>query len=623
MNKNLLKIFNFIMCLTIIAFMIPIEALAMDSPIDGHIEEFPVPGNQDTVIVDNYGTINYAKTGGQISYNHYHINNLEGAIVGENEDTGVIDVFVSGRVDNNYGTINYVNNTASIGTNAPNGLIKENFNNVDKNMGTIEKQYSGAIKENYGNVGTIGESATIEKMYEGTITENSGNVVIGPEPNGIVTTVNIGTNKGTVKIEADIANKSAVAIGNNETGASLYVCAGADCTVTNNAGKIEIAKGGTCTITGTNTGEVIKNTTSDEEYDYELILDNVELADITFDDFFRTEGDKIYVMSGGTDSVVIVEYDTNKYYYPDAIKENDVIAIRIENSDYSVLDDVNKTFTVHFHTMGEYEHSSGEKHVQKCGGNWKGSECTATFNEESCSLLPATCKSKAKCEKCGTEYGNFGDCSYGDWIIDSEAKVGVEGKKHRVCSVCKDVEYATIPAISDNENKKSDNEQNGNKQGSSEQSGNEPSVNPSKADAEQAANQAKENTAQAENSTKVDTKVNTKVNTAPVVNSTKQNSKQVIKPTATNNADVIKATKPNTDNSESVVGTNDSGDIDSKSASDDSKSSPQEMDATEGFKSNEAVSSSNMSKIGIVAGGVALATVAATACFFILYRNRR
>ena len=65
------------------------------------------------------------------------------------------------------------------------------------------------------------------------------------------------------------------------------------------------------------------------------------------------------------------------------LKENDVIAIRIENSDYSVLDDVNKTFTVHFHTMGEYEHSSGEKHVQKCGGNWKGSECTATFNEES------------------------------------------------------------------------------------------------------------------------------------------------------------------------------------------------------------------------------------------------
>ena len=480
MKKKQLKIVKLILCLTISAFMMPVEALAMDNPTGGNISVFPVPGNPDTVIKDNYGTINYAKSRGVISYNHYHINHLEGATVGENKSTGIVDEFASGRVENNYGTINKITNTASVGTNTPGGVIKENFNNIDKNMGTIEKQYSGTIKENYGNVGTIGLSATIEKLYEGTITENNGSVVISPAPRGILTVVKIITNKKSVKIEPDTGGKSSVVVDNNESGAVLHVCAGADCTVIDNAGKIEIEEGGVCNIKGKNTGEVVgEPTTPTEEYNYRLILDNVEnLSDITFVDFFKKDGNEIYVMDGGSDHNIILSYDTNKYYYPYAVKIMGVMGIKIENTDYSILDDVNQTFTIHFHTIDEYVPTSEGKHKGKCG------ECAATFNEESCSLIPATCTHKAKCEKCGTEYGSvsphsyiwvwengnhkqvckqcgdiqdIGACSYGEWIIDREAKAGVAGKKHRVCSICKGVENATIPPKPKNGKKKTDN----------------------------------------------------------------------------------------------------------------------------------------------------------------------
>ncbi|MBP9995916.1 MAG: hypothetical protein KBT19_01410 [Lachnospiraceae bacterium] len=49
--------------------MMPVEAVAMDNPTNGYIEEFPVPGNPDTVITENNGTINFAKSPGTISYN--------------------------------------------------------------------------------------------------------------------------------------------------------------------------------------------------------------------------------------------------------------------------------------------------------------------------------------------------------------------------------------------------------------------------------------------------------------------------------------------------------------------------------------------------------------------------
>lgn len=603
MNKKRLKIINFILCLAIIAFLLPIEALAMDSPEGGYIEEFPVPGNDDTVITNNYGTVNYAKTGGCISYNYYKINNLEGATVGENKDTGVIDTFINGRVENNYGTINKVSNTASVGTNTPNGVIKENFNNIDKNLGTIENQYSGIIAENYGNVGTIGASAKIEKLYEGTITENSGEVIIYPAPEGISTVIRIGTNKGSVKIEADTDNKSSVVIDKIEEGASLHVCEGADCTVVDNAGTIEIAEGGKCNITGSNTGYVSGDpVTPGEEYDYRLILDNVDPSDITFVDFFKKDGDNIYVMGGGQDSNVIVTYDKDKYFYPDAFEINGVIGISIVNSDYSVLDDEDKTFTIHFHTMGDFVPSSDGKHKQKCSGTWNGNECMATFNEES--------------------------CSYGEWIIDSEAKVGVAGTKHRECSVCNGVENATIPAKPDNGNKKDDNGQGGNGQGGNE--------NPS--DTENGQENTSENTASKDtNPNKADTSqvINpTMADTAQVTNSTKSNKAQVTKSTQKNtfNSD-LEGNIDNSDerdeedetdsmNTDSVSGDNTYSGESSEETVDDMDMTEQETELTAVSENDGTVSSSSKSRIGIIVGVSACATVAATACFFIISKRK-
>lgn len=606
-NKKYLKIINFILCLVLVVFMMPIGSFAMDSPKGGYINVFPVPGKSDTVITDNYGTIDYAKSNGTISYNYHIINNLEGATVGENKSTGKIVNFASGRVENNYGTINKVTNTASVGTNTLDGVIKENSNIVEKNMGTIENHNSGAVKENYGNIGTVGAMATIEKLYEGTVTENNGNVVICPEPNGILTVVKIGTNKNLVKIEADTNEKSTVVIEKIETKAKLYVCAGADCTVVDNAGEITIEEGGSCNITGKNTGKVIGDSSEPgEEYNYKLILDNVNPNDITFVDFFKKDGDDIYVMDGSAGNNLIVTYDTNKYYYPDAFNIKGVMAIGIENSDFSVLDDTNKTFTIHFHSVGEYVHTSGEKHIHKCGGNWKGSKCTATFNEESCSLTPATCTNRAKCEKCGTEYGdylahsyswvsgngkhkqvcdecgdtvNIGDCSYGEWIIDSEAKVGVQGKKHRVCSVCNGVEKATIPAKPDNTNKKDENEQDDN---------------------EQNINTTEEYTAQTAN--------------LPQANADIRKD---------DNANVDSLKETDSDKKETEEKTVDSPDMDtdSEAADDDLKISEQETDENEDSESDEKVSL--LSKIGIIAGVSVLVTAAAAAGFFTFSGKRR
>lgn len=555
-NKKQLRIINFIMCLAITAFTMPIEAVAMDSPTGSYIAEFPMPGNPDTVITDNYGTIDYAKTYGSISYNYYLIKNLEGATVGENKSGGIIDQFIAGRVENNYGTINKVNNTASVGTNAPSGVIKDNFNNVDKNVGKIENQHSGTIKENYGNVGTIGQGAKIEKLYEGTITENSGTVDIQPAPEGILTLVKIGTNKGTVRIEADSEKKSSVVIDSNDTGATLYVCSGADCTVTNNAGTIEIEEGGTCNIVGTNSGTVNgTHTTSGEEYNYKLILDNINSSDITFVEFFKKVGDEIYVKGEGQDCNVIVAYDTNRYFCSNALQTQGVMCIPIENTEDSTLDSTNHTFTIHFHTYS-WVRGNG-KHKQVCAG-------------------------------CGhTE--SVGDCSYGEWIIDSEAKVGVAGRKHRVCSVCSGVENATIPAKADNGNKKAD---------SNEQGGNEPDIKPTKNDDTQVVNSTKKNTTQ-------------------VVNAL-SDSDAILK---VDNANSDEETNSNSDGRDEEMQTVDSMDIasDSETAFGDLESSEQEMDETAGLENGE----SGKSKIAVIVGVSAFATAAAAGYFVFSRKNRR
>ena len=485
-------------------------------------------------------------------------------------------------------------------------MIKENFNNVDKNVGTIEKQYSGTISENYGNVGTIGQSASIANLYDGTITENSGNVVIYPAPEGILTTVRIVSNKKSVRIEADTNGTSSVVIDKNESGATLYVCEGAECTVIDNAGTIEIEAGGICNIKGANSGNVTGETTNPGEgYDYRLIFDNVDISDITFVDFFKKYEDNIYVMNEGPDRNLILSYDTNKYYYPEAVEINGLMCIEIKDSDYSILDDANHTFTLHFHTIGEYVHSSGEKHKRKCGGNWKGSECTATFCEEPHSYTweMGDGKHKQVCSQCG-DIKNSGDCSFGEWIIDSEAKVGVEGQKHRVCSVCNGVENATIPAKTDSGNKENDKGQGGNEQDTTPTKEDDvPVINPATEDVVKNANPPKRSTAQA-------------------VRTPSEND--VIQKEDSVDTGVAGNTENNLDGRDEEPQTVDSADTvsDSKAAADDSEASEQAMAEIENTGNNETLSASGDSKIRLIVGIAACATAAVTTGFVILSRKR-
>ena len=498
LRKNYLRAICVLICIFATFSMLSLEAFARDdNPLGNYLAEFPTPSEVSTnnyIMTSNKGTIQSVKTPGEILYNFGTISSLEGATVQENCKDATITKALNGTVKVNKGTIELINNSAVIELNAVGGVINQNLNKINQNMGTVKENYS-TIEENRGSIETVAATGTVSKHIEGTIGSNQGKVTVVPDSKGIVTAAIIENNSGTVYVEADADEKSTVKVINNTN--RLVIKSGADCIVENNSGTVEIEDGGKCILTGTNTGTlpdsgVVK---PGGEY-YKLILDNISRNDIQMVSNYKIENNEIYVLKDKNFSFTIDESKYSVTWSDDAtIHSANVEFIRTIDEKY--VDDTNQTVKLHIHTLGSYTPSETElgyheitcnacnklakfevcsggtatcKEVAKCAkcgheygstsehsyGAWKSNDgkhwkeciwCGIKAEEEACSGGTATCKELAKCVKCGKGYGSLSkEHSFGKWIIQKDAGIGVEGTKYRKCSVCGFKESKAIPA---------------------------------------------------------------------------------------------------------------------------------------------------------------------------------
>lgn len=94
--------------------------------------------------------------------------------------------------------------------------------------------------------------------------------------------------------------------------------------------------------------------------------------------------------------------------------------------------EISYVFSVENHDFSQYVSNGDGTHKVVC------KDCGATqegHDKDACSGGTATCKVKAKCSKCGEEYGELATHTF-KWIIDKAATTTATGLKHEECSVC-------------------------------------------------------------------------------------------------------------------------------------------------------------------------------------------
>lgn len=465
-RKKAISVIAYIVCFSVILTLLPVTAWAKeDNPAGGNpLDVFPTAQEEsggDVSMENNNGTINTVTSKGRITNNYGTIGSFQGESLETNCQNATINEVLAGTVSKNIGTINKTSNQGRIETNAEGGLIVESGTNVNQNFGTIEYQFSGTVSDNYASIGKVSQGASVSGHHNGTIGENNGSVTVtgnNPYDNPQIT-----TNNGTVTVES-----------------------GAKCTVVNNnsGAKIIVKEGGSCEITGECAGEVEGNVKikKDGKTYYKLNFNNADISEFTFDDSVIKIGNEYFVLidnAGSFNDSFLCQFDTSEYCAPgNAESVGGFVEIWIKSGKYDsrffTRDDDAGSITIHFHTYDEYTPLDGEdKHNCKCNGY------NEEFALESCSGGEATCVSKATCEKCSAAYGNknpnnhkhisaswqndstyhwkkCSDCNaqvnktahtYGAWITDTEAKIGVAGTKHRVCTACNYREDGTIPAL--------------------------------------------------------------------------------------------------------------------------------------------------------------------------------
>lgn len=484
-RKKAISVIAYIVCLSVILTLLPVTAWAKDNPTGGSLSEFPSADDTahgDVNMVDNCGRIDKVNSNGLIINNCGSIGTFAGTLE-TNCSGATIDEVAGGVVKKNSGTIKKIDNQGCVETNLENGHIIESGRPVENNWGTIDNQYSDTVSHNYGSIGTVSRGASVSAHHDGTIGENNGSVTVTGEHYGVP---KITTNKGNVTVENDPDNKAHLTIENND--GEITVRDGGKCTVINNnsGGSITVETGGSCEIVGTNfgttSGHVIIKSDDGKTY-YELILKNVENpSDINLLSNYKIVNNKIYVEVNppAYSTKFTCSFDHSKYCVPWRGADSNPVDVPIRAFDaYCTIDATAGTFTIHFHKYDSYaqlddEHKTmyPDQHNCKCS-------CGTEFALESCSGGEATCVSKATCEKCSAAYGNknpnnhkhisdswqndspyhwkeCNDCNaqvnktahtYGAWITDTEAKIGVAGTKHRVCTACNYREDGTIPAL--------------------------------------------------------------------------------------------------------------------------------------------------------------------------------
>lgn len=464
-RKKSISTIAYIVCLSVILMLLPVTAWAKDNNPEGNtLDIFPTAQEEfdgDVSMENNNGTINTVTSKGRITNNYGTIGSFQGESLGINCQNAMINEVLAGTIYNNQGTIEKTSNQGRIETNAEGGRIVESGTNVNQNLGTIEYQFSGTVSDNYASIDKVSQGASVSAHHDGTIGENNGSVTVtgnNPDDNPQIT-----TNNGTVTVES-----------------------GAKCTVVNNnsGAKIIVKEGGSCEITGECAGEVEGNVKikKDGKTYYKLNFNNADISEFTFDDSVIKIGNEYFVLvdnAGSSNDSFLCQFDTSEYCAPGSGGSvSGFVEIWIKSGKYDsrffTRDDDAGSITIHFHTYDEYTPLDGEdKHNCKCNG------CNEEFALEPCSGGEATCVSKATCEKCRAEYGNTNpnnhksisdswendstyhwkkcsDCNaqvnktahtYGAWITDTEAKIGVAGTRHRVCTACNYREDGTIPAL--------------------------------------------------------------------------------------------------------------------------------------------------------------------------------
>lgn len=472
-RKKAISVIAYIVCLSVILTLLPVTAWAKDNNPEGNtLDMFPTAQEEsdgDVSMVNNNGTINTVTSKGRITNNYGTIGSFQGESLEINCQNAMINEVLAGTIYNNQGTIEKTSNQGRIETNAEGGRIVESGTNVNQNLGTIEYQFSGTVSDNYASIDKVSQGASVSGHHNGTIGENNGSVTVTGEHTG---NPQITNNNGTVTVKS-----------------------GAKCTVVNNnsGGKIIVEAGGSCEITGECAGEVEGNAKikKDGKIYYKLNFDNADISKFTFDDTVDDSvikiGNEYFVLvnnAGSSNNSFLCQFDTSKYCAPGSggsvsgFVEIWIISGKYDSSFFTRDDDAG-SITIHFHTYDSYaqlddEHKTmyPDQHNCKCS-------CGTEFALESCSGGEATCVSKATCEKCSAAYGNknpnnhkhisdswqndspyhwkeCNDCNaqvnktahtYGAWITDTEAKIGVAGTKHRVCTACNYREDGTIPAL--------------------------------------------------------------------------------------------------------------------------------------------------------------------------------
>lgn len=410
-HTNLSTIFLLILILVLTCF--PCEVYAADN--NGSIDSFPAVGTQGTdSLVNNNGSINTLYPNGSVTNNKGTITNCNGKVSVNESGAEINDLSGStAYVGTNYGTIEKVENSATVNTNDSTGTITT---------------LSSKLTNNYGKV--VSNTGTIEHMYKGEVEINEpiGTISFAPDGNLAVGVVSIGTNNGTVNVAVSQTFTYSITITNNTQ--TLKITSG-KVNLTNNTGTVTLSGSAELTC-DTNNGTIILN--SDDSKVTCTTNNNIIKANSPLATYTCTTNNGT-ILAGNYYKIIIRDTSNDNATIADAnaIVDNDV-CVTYENETYMVFRN-SVQHTLHFTLPIGYH----------C-------DDTDASYDETCKQWSITCFQNAQdhfvaspdAGNPGTCYINCHECtnhSYGDYQNDNT-------HHWRVCSFCQyESKEAHVPVI--------------------------------------------------------------------------------------------------------------------------------------------------------------------------------
>lgn len=440
-NNSIFKLISGILLIAVMMTAVcPIPAYAAaDNPESSTLDIFPDPANPSDTMNENLGTINTFYNGGTIKDNKGRISFSYGTV---NENHGFIDSVLAGHVGTNYGTINIINNTGSLGVNDDEGtvVVVGMGNEVSRNDGLIQTN-AGNIEENYG---TVGENHGRIIMHDGQVLKNiqNGTVsfetkIVGGET--IPAKGTIENNQGDVKVHS-----GSVTIKENTGNIEI---SNATVNVEKNSGTITVGDNGTLICNENGSGGKITKTsasaaitcTSDEGliYDatavwYKIVFSGddgtaeVLACDLEMDGFFYTQAQSNVIFSLPAEyectSASIIESGNGNIWMLSADPTEGDTEFTISCQKRSICDLQGHKFNTYI-----------------ANGN-----ATCTKDGTKTAVCENGCGETDTIADIGSAKGH----TFGEWVITKPATATEPGTKERICSVCKAKDTQRIPVLS-------------------------------------------------------------------------------------------------------------------------------------------------------------------------------